>query len=147
MHYRHEIIDRDPPATELDDCLPVDLTGSGRDDVIIGGKTPPIVWSIEDGWKRHRLAEIPIPTNSFSRPGGVLMDLTGKGRLVAGQPGDGTRPSWFEQPEDPGTLWTPRVITDRYGKDHDQAVGDGRRDVVRMSYHPEHRVDAQMKTS
>ena len=131
MQYRHEIIDDDPPARELDVCLPVDLTGTGRDDVIIGAKDPDVFWyeNLADGWERHHLVTGPVSENErFLEAGGVLVDVNGNGKMdfVAGQPaGGGPRAFWFEQPEDdPREEWTIHLITDRYQKYHDQAVGD-----------------------
>lgn len=130
MEFRHEIIDPDPPAGELDVCLPVDLTGNGRDDVIVGGKDPEVFWyeNHEDGWERHHLATGPVADDErFLEAGGVLVDVTGNERMdvVVGQPaGGGPRAFWFEQPEDPREEWDIHLLTDRYHKYHDQAVGD-----------------------
>jgi hypothetical protein len=35
--FRHEVIDADPPCAQLGFCLTADLTGNGREDVIVGG--------------------------------------------------------------------------------------------------------------
>jgi hypothetical protein len=37
MHFRHERIDPDPPCGRLTFSLATDLTGNGRDDVVVGG--------------------------------------------------------------------------------------------------------------
>jgi hypothetical protein len=37
MQFRHERIDSDPVSTQLGFCLTTDLTGNGRQDVIVGG--------------------------------------------------------------------------------------------------------------
>jgi hypothetical protein len=58
--------------------------------------------------------------------GGVVLDITGNGRLdvVVGQQLGGKELFWFENPPDPTNEWPKHVIEDRFEKHHDQAVGD-----------------------
>ncbi len=37
ISWRHEVVDPDPPCARLGFCLTTDLTGNGRDDIIVGG--------------------------------------------------------------------------------------------------------------
>ena len=141
MRFRHEGIDPDPPGTSNVICLATDLTGNGRDDVIIGAKggDPNLYWyeNREDGWERHDMATTPN-----LEAGGVLGDVTGNGRLdvVAGQKWDCHEAYWFEQPADPRDPWETHLITDEYRKYHDQAFGDvdgdGAEEVVLISQKP-----------
>lgn len=124
MQFEHVVIDPEPPAQYLDVCLPTDLTGTGRDDVIIGGRdgSPNLFWyeNLETGWRRHDMGTAPN-----LEAGGVLVDITGNGDpdIVVGQQG-GEKLFWIEQPSDPRDEWAVRLITDEYKKYHDQAVGD-----------------------
>lgn len=138
MHFRHERIDDAPPSGRNVVCVAADLTGNGRDDIIIGGSegSPTLYWYETPGWTRHPMAN---PTALES--GGALADLTGNGRqdLIAGAPRGETANEayWFEQPADPRDEWTQRLLVDDYHKYHDQAVGDidddGDPEVVMLS--------------
>ena len=135
LKFRHVVIDPDPPGSLHDITLIADVTGNGRNDIIIGGKegdinlfwyeNPPAGRSPSAGegpsWRRHEIASAPN-----LEAGGVVLDLTGNGRLdvVAGQQIGGQCLYWFECPPDPTQPWTIHVITDRFEKYHDQAVGD-----------------------
>jgi len=123
MEFRHERLDDDPPCTRQMICLPTDLTGNGRPDVIVGGNEnePRIYWYENPGWERHEIVAGPAIC-----PGAALGDLTGNGRLdlIAGGPWGSRDTFWFEQPEDPRDGWTEHGICDDFHKYHDQAFAD-----------------------
>jgi len=56
----------------------------------------------------------------------LITDVNGDGRpdVVVGQQGRGKELYWFENPEEPTRPWIKHVITDRFERYHDQAVGD-----------------------
>lgn len=58
--------------------------------------------------------------------GGVVFDVNGDGRpdIVAGEPYYGNNLFWFENPDDPTSLWRRHVIENRFKKYHDRTVGD-----------------------
>lgn len=91
MRFERVVIDDDPPVTELDVCLPADLTGNGRDDVIVGAKDPVVVWyeNADDGWERHRLAEGPVAAGESPHFPGT----------------DPARVGYLDPPQ-----WTPHVL-------------------------------------
>jgi len=144
MRFRHECIDPDPPNTDHMICLATDLTGTGRDDVIVGAREghPSIYWYENPGpggdWKRHDVVNVPA-----LEAGGALADLTGDGRLdvLAGGPLGHHDAYWFEQPADPREEWTTHVICSDYHKYHDQAFADvdddGEPEVVLLSQYSE----------
>jgi hypothetical protein len=147
----HQRIDDRPPAGQMSFCLPTDLTGNGRPDVLVGalgGKYPfdiPVLdkriylrklpvtrqaieqlewnvfWYENPGWERHDVAKAPELS-----VGGALGDIDGDGKvdLVAGQNLGQHNLWWFEQPADPRDSWTRRTITDDFEKYHDVAVED-----------------------
>ncbi|SDM61239.1 Repeat domain-containing protein [Halogranum gelatinilyticum] len=151
LNLRHERIDGRPPAGQMSFCLPTDLTGNGRPDILVGavGGTYPVTvpvlgkrlflrklplvgdvierlewnvfWYENPGWKRHDVAKAPELS-----VGGALGDITGNGRvdLVAGQNLGRNDLYWFEQPANPRDEWTRRVITSDFEKYHDVAVAD-----------------------
>ncbi len=140
MRFRHERIDDDPPNDQFMICLVTDLTGNGRDDVIIGAREggPSLFWYENPGWERHDIATVP-----GLEAGGTLADLTGNGRLdvIAGEPLGHHTAYWFEQPADPRDEWTAHPITEDYHKYHDQAVADvdddGEPELVLLSQNSE----------
>jgi len=123
LNFRHVVIDPDPPGSLHDITLIADINGDGRNDIIIGGKEGPpnLFWYENPSWRRHVMADV-----ANLEAGGLVFDLTGNGRLdvVAGQQIGGRDLLWFECPDDPTGPWTPHVITDRFEKYHDQAIGD-----------------------
>jgi len=145
MRFRHEVIDDSPPCGRLGICLPTDLTGNGRPDLIVGGlgsETLPILgtdgiplvgrlfrrletsifWYENPGWKRHDLS----PAHDLYVFGNTLADITGNGRtdLVVGQGIGSSDIYWFEQPADPRDLWTRHLVDSEFEKYHDLAFGD-----------------------
>ena len=123
MEFRHELIDATPPNDEFMICLTSDLTGNGRDDVIIGARegSPSLLWYENPGWECHEIANVP-----GLEAGGIVADITGNGRydIVAGEPLGHHTAYWFEHPLDPRDEWTVHPITTDYHKYHDQAFAD-----------------------
>ena len=123
MKFRHEVIDPEPPGAQHDITLLFDVNGNGKKDIVIGAKIgdPNVFWYENPTWKRHALATVPS-----LEAGGVVLDINGNGRLdfVAGREGKGKELYWFENPQDPTQPWKVRLITDRFERYHDQAVGD-----------------------
>lgn len=151
MDFRHERIDDDPPCGRLGICRTTDLTGNGRQDVIVGGLGDPwlvqlpfigkrlnlrhlpvtrqaiaqlqpnIFWYENPGWTRHRLS-----TTARYVFGNALGDVNGNGRLdlLVGQ-GIGRRNVyWLEQPADPRESWEMHLVAADFEKYHDLAFGD-----------------------
>lgn len=151
MRFNHEQIDDRPPCAKLGFCLTADLTGNGREDVIVGGAGEgfpgkSIVWEAErrgvptgtlrsaagigeanlfwyenPGFERHDISFTPSLD-----VGGAVGDITGTGRpnVVAGQGLNNTELYWFEPASDPRDPWTRHLITDRFEKYHDVGVAD-----------------------
>jgi hypothetical protein len=136
MDFRHEPIDGDPPNTEHMICLATDLTGNGRDDVMVGARNgePTLYWYENPGWERHEVATVP-----GLEAGGAFGDVTGDGRLdvLAGGHSGQHEMYWFEQPEDPRDEWETHLICNDFHKYHDQALADvdddGEPEVVLLS--------------
>jgi hypothetical protein len=123
LHFRHVVIDTDPPGSEHDITLIGDLNGDGRNEIIIGGKQGPpnLFWYENPSWRRHEMADAPN-----LEAGGVLFDVNGDGRLdvIAGQQAGFAELYWFENPPDPTQPWPMHLIENRFDKYHDQAIGD-----------------------
>ena len=135
LAFQHTIIDLRTPGTKNDVCLVGDISANGQNDILIVGKygESNLVWYENPGqvgpssiWRRHTAG------TAHTEAGGVLLDVNGNGRLdlVVGDPMDeppgytNTKLYWFECPADPTQRWTPHVITGKFKKYHDQAVGD-----------------------
>jgi hypothetical protein len=149
LQFRHERIDANPPSGRLGFCMASDLTGNGRDDVIVGGmgarhavyvdgrptRLPSLTgikdklgfpeanlfWYENPGWERHE-----ISADQRLGVGGALGDIDQDGRtdVVAGSPVHLNDVYWFRQPDDPRTKWERYTITDRHEKYHDLTVAD-----------------------
>lgn len=160
--FRHERIDGNPPCGRLTFCLPTDLTGNGRDDIIVGGmgsrhnvyldgkstRIPSLAgirdrlgfpeanlfWYENPGWKRHE-----ISVDQRLGVGHTLADIDGDGRvdIVAGSPIHLDEVYWFHQPKDPRRDWQRYSIIDEHEKYHDLTVADvdddGEPEVVGLS--------------
>lgn len=152
MEFRHERIDSNPPCANLGFCLTTDLTGNGRDDVIVGGrgasyKGKGLIQRIENSSiptfddVRHRLNLAEVTLFWYENPGwkrhkmanvphldvgASLGDINGNGQLdvIAGQGIRDNDVYWFERPEDPRTAWREHLVTDDFEKYHDLAIGD-----------------------
>lgn len=145
MRFRHEVIDDSPPCGRLGICLPTDLTGNGRPDLIVGGlgsETLPVLgteglpllgrlfrrletslfWYENPGWERHAIS----PAHDLYLFGNTLADITDNGRtdLVVGQGIGSSDIYWFEQPADPREPWSKHVVDSEFEKYHDLAFGD-----------------------
>lgn len=130
VKFIHKVIDSNPAGWENDVTLITDVNGDGFNDIIIGGKFDPapgrpagtgnLVWYEYPTWKRHTIGCGELEA------GGVVMDITGNGRgdLVIGEQIRCKNLFWWECPADASRPWKRRLITDRFAKYHDQAVGD-----------------------
>lgn len=161
-NFRHERIDESAPCNRLTVLQTTDLTGNGREDVIVGGtgphlnlslmgarsrlpslsglrhrlgiSKPTLFWYENPGWERHTISTIPQ-----LEVGQALADVDGDGRedLIVGQGIHYNDVYWFEQPEDPREPWPAHLLTDAFEKYHDIAVGDldgdGEAEVVILS--------------
>jgi hypothetical protein len=149
LQLRHERIDGDPPCGRLTFCLAADLTGNGRDDVVVGGTgsrrrlyvdgeatlVPSLAglkskigfpetnlfWYENPGWQRRKLGDV----NRLGA-GHATTDVDGDGRtdVVAGQARHDRGVYWFRQPDDPRRTWRSHLVTSRYGDYTDLAVAD-----------------------
>lgn len=150
--FQHEEIDAAPPCGKLGFCLTEDLTGNGREDVIIGGagegflgkrfinaaerRNVPTLRRLRSmvGYAESNLFWYENP--GFQRHdvavaphldvGGSVGDVTGDSRpnIIAGQGLNHHEVYWFEMPDDPREPWTRHLLTDRFEKYHDIAVAD-----------------------
>lgn len=152
VDFRHEVVDPDPPCGKLGFCLTADLTGNGRQDIIVGGAGEgfPGKGLIDAARERnvptfHELRSKAgfAETNLFwyENPGfrrhdvavapyldvgAAVGDITGDGRpnVVAGQGLRHTDVYWFEMPANPRKPWTRHLLTDAFEKYHDLAIAD-----------------------
>lgn len=151
VEFTHERIDGNPPCAKLGFCLTADLTGNGREDVIVGGAgdgfpgkeyiwaaerrgvpTGPLratlgldeanlFWYENPGFERHDITFTPALD-----VGGAVGDISGNGQpdIVAGQGLDNTDVYWFEPSGDPRDSWERHLLTDTFEKYHDLLVTD-----------------------
>jgi hypothetical protein len=149
--FRHERIDENPPCVKLGFCLTADLTGSGRQDVVVGGfgggfpgknqiwaaerrgiptaalrsavglSERHLFWYENPGFERHEVSFMPALD-----VGGAVGDITSDARpnVVAGQGLDHMEVYWFDPGDDPRESWSRHLLTDRFEKYHDLAVAD-----------------------
>lgn len=152
LTFQHEVIDSNPPCGDLGFCLTEDLTGNGRDDIIVGGageiypgrrfvnkaerRNIPTLRGLRE-WLGIADTNIVWYENpGFERHevavapqldvGGAVGDITGDGRpnVVAGQGIHHTDVYWFEIPDDPRKKWKKRLLTNEFEKYHDLAIRD-----------------------
>ena len=152
MNFQHQVIDASPPCGKLGFCLTADLTGNGRQDIIIGGRGEGFpgkrfILAAEErnlptfhglrsmvGYAETNLFwyENPgfdrhdVAVTPYLDVGATVGDITGNGRpdIVVGQGIGHTAIYWFEIPDDPRRSWKYHRITDRFEKYHDLAVAD-----------------------
>jgi len=150
LTFRHERVDGAPPSGRLGGCLATDLTGNGRDDVVVssmgrhdrlelfgkptrfpnltglrneyGRGEVHLCWYENPGWERHDMRTGDLALDI----GHTLADIDGDGRVdvVAGQGFNDHRVFWFEQPADPREEWSKHLVTERFEKYHDVLVDD-----------------------
>ena len=73
--FEYHLVDPSPLGTENDVCLIGDISGNGRNDIVIGGKygDDNLVWYENPTWERHVMA------TAHLEAGGVLVDVNGNG--------------------------------------------------------------------
>lgn len=151
VEFTHERIDDQPPCVKLGFCLTADLTGNGREDIIVGGHgdgfpgkaylwqaereglptsllrsglgidEANLFWYENPGFERHEVSFTPALD-----VGGAVGDLTGSGtpNVIAGQGLGNTDVYWFEPGPDPRQRWKRHLLTNRFEKYHDLLVAD-----------------------
>lgn len=117
-----------------------ELAGTGRLDVVIGGRWYETPEDLRGGqWQEHVFADWFPPAivrvadmSGDGRPDIVLTRSEGQGKL-----------SWFEAPDDPRAHWTEHVVEDSLDYAHSLVVcdltGDGAPDIVTAEMHQSER--------
>ena len=152
LRFRHEQIDSNPPCGKLGFCLTTDLTGNGRQDIIVGGRGAGFRGKkvVEAAQRRdlptfHGLRSLAgfaethlfwyenpgferhdVAVAPYLDIGAAVGDITGNGQpdIVAGQGINHNDVYWFEIPDDPRQQWTQHLVTDEFEKYHDLAIAD-----------------------
>ena len=128
LKLKHTVIDPEPLGICNDVLLIADVDGDGNNDVIMGGKfdrtgapdTGQLAWYRYPNWERFYIGTAELEA------GGLTYDLTGNGKpdIIIGEQWNGHKLFWWENPQDPTQPWKRRLITDKFWKYHDQAIGD-----------------------
>ncbi len=133
--YRRHTIYKGPPAERMS-CVVGDLNNDGVPEFVISTRNPEqLHWfgrTSSGAWEPH-LIDDTFPSISV---GGVLVDLTGNGRLdlVAGTSDRGNYVYWWECPADPTQPWVRRDVSRLpANRTHDLMLanidGDGRQEL------------------
>ncbi len=133
--FRRHTIYKGPPAERMS-CVVGDLNNDGVPEFVIGTRNPEqLHWfgrTSSGAWEPH-LIDDTFPSISV---GGVLVDLTGNGRLdlIASTSDRGNHIYWWECPADPSQRWVRRdVFQLPASRTHDLLLadidGDGRQEL------------------
>ena len=124
--FRRHTIYEGRPAERMS-CVVGDLNGDGVDEFVISTRNPEqLQWYGKMGkgdWQPHLMDD----TFASISVGGVLIDLTGNGKLdlIASTSDKGHYVYWWECPEDPEDRWARRVLATLPGnRTHDLMVAD-----------------------
>lgn len=134
VFHRHTIY-KGPPAERMS-CVVGDLNNDGVPEIVISTRAPDqIYWfgrTRSGAWEPHLIDD----TFASISVGGVLVDLTGNGRLdlIASTSDRGNTVYWWECPEDPTQRWARRDACQLpASRTHDLMVadidGDGRQEL------------------
>ncbi len=133
--FRRHTIYKGPPAERMS-CVVGDLNNDGVPEFVIGTRNPETLhWfgrTSSGAWEPH-LIDDTFPSISV---GGVLVDLTGNGRLdlIASTSDRGNHIYWWECPADPSQRWVRREVFQLpASRTHDLLLadidGDGRQEL------------------